>query len=113
MAGGGSLDLLEEMKFAALLAAAEGCPVPAEEILRWATRNGAEFYGIDAGEIAVGRQADAILADLEAPRMQPGTDPVMDWVQAADSSVIRQVLCAGRIIYSRPPVPPRNGDSRE
>ena len=113
VAGGGSLDLLEEMKFAALLAAADGCSVPADEILRWATRNGAEFYGIDAGQIAVGRQADAILADLDAPRMQPGTDPVRDWVLSADSSVIRQVLCAGRIIYSRPPVPPRNGDSRE
>lgn len=113
VAGGGSLDLLEEMKFAALLAEAENCPVGAEEILRWATRNGAEFYGIEAGGIAVGKQADAILADLDAPRMQPDTDPVRDWVYAADSSVIRQVLCAGRIIYSRPPVPPRNEDSRE
>lgn len=99
VAAGGSLDLLEEMKFAALLAAAEGCPVPAEEILRWATRNGADFYGIDAGSIAVGRQADAILADLDAPRMQPGTDPVGDWVLSADSSVIRQVFCAGKIVW--------------
>ena len=98
VATGGSLDILEEMKFAALLSAAEGCNVPAAEILRWATRNGADFFGTGAGRIAVGSQADALLVALDTPKMQPGHDLAADFVLAADSSAIRQVICAGRVI---------------
>ena len=95
-----NLDLREEMKFAALLAKVQGDTtlLPAEEVFRWATRNGAEFYGIDAGRIAVGAQADAVLLDLSHPKLQPGHNLISDWVYAADSSVIRNTLCAGRIL---------------
>ena len=72
----------------------------AEEVFRWATSNGAEFFGIDAGRIAVGAQADAVLLDLAHPKMQPGHNLISDWVYAADSSVIRYTLCAGRIVSS-------------
>lgn len=100
-ASNNSLDLREEMKSAALLAKLGGDPalLPAAEVFRWATKNGAEFFGIDAGEIAVGKQADALLIDLGSPRMQPCHDLISNWVYAADSSVIRHVLCAGRLIH--------------
>ena len=98
VAAGGSLDIMEEMRLAALLSASEGSPVPAEEILRWATRNGAEFYGTGAGQIAVGKQADAMLIALDAPKMQPGHNLAVDFVLAADNSAIRQVICAGRVL---------------
>lgn len=99
-ASNNNLDMREEMKFAALLAKLGGDAsiLPAAEVFRWATRNGAEFFGIDAGEIAAGKQADAVLVDLGSPRMQPCHDLVSNWVYAADSSVIRHVLCAGRIL---------------
>lgn len=99
-ASNNNLDMREEMKFAALLAKLNGDAslLPAAEVFRWATRNGAEFFGIDAGVIAAGKQADALLIDLASPRMQPCHDLISNWVYAADSSVIRHVLCAGRIL---------------
>jgi len=95
-----SLDMHEQMKLAALLAKMQGDTslLPAEEVFRWATRNGAAFFGIDAGEVAVGKQADALLVDLGEPRMQPLHQLVSNWVYSADSSVIRHVICAGRIL---------------
>ena len=95
-----NLDLREEMKFAALLAKVQGdtALLPAEEVFRWATRSGAEFFGIDAGRIAVGAQADAVLLDLSHPKLQPGHNLISNWVYAADSACIRYTLCAGRIL---------------
>ena len=100
-ASNNSLDLHAEMKFAALLAKLNGDAslLPAREVFRWATRNGAAFFGIDAGEIAPGKQADALLLDLTAPQMQPRHDLISNWVYAADSSAVRHVLCAGRIVH--------------
>ena len=92
--------MLEEMKLAALLAKMNGDTtlLPAGEVFRWATRNGAEFFGIDAGEIAVGKQADAVLVDLSSPRMQPLHNLISNWVYSADTSVIRYTLCAGKVL---------------
>ena len=97
-----NLDLREEMKFAALLAKVNGDPalLPAAEIFRWATVNGAEAFGIDAGEIARGKLADAVLVDLGQSRMQPCHNLISNYVYSADSSVVRCVLCDGQIIYS-------------
>ncbi len=95
-----NLDMREEMKFAALLAKLNGDTtlLPADEIFRWATRNGAEFFGIDAGEIAKGKLADAILVDLGAPSMQPCHNLISNWVYSADTSVIRYRFCNGRLL---------------
>jgi len=95
-----NLDMREEMKFAALLAklAGDASLLPAPEVFRWATKNGADFFGIDAGEIAKGKQADAILVDLGAPSMQPCHNLISNWVYSADTSVIRYRFCAGRIL---------------
>ncbi len=100
-----NLDMLEEVKFAALLAKLNGDPslLPAGEIFRWATKNGAEAFGLDAGEIAVGKLADGVLVDLNAPRMQPCHNLVSNYIYSADSSVIRYVLCDGRIVFRNLP----------
>lgn len=95
-----NLDLREEMKFAALLAKVQGDPslLPAEEVFRWASRNGAEAFGIDAGEIAAGKLADAILVDLSDTRMSPCHHLVSNFVYSADSSCIKAVLCNGKFV---------------
>lgn len=96
-----NLDMREEMKFAALLAkVSSGDPetMPAEEALEMASRNGAEAFGIDAGEIAEGREADALLVRLDDERMQPLHNLVSNWVYSADSSCIDTVICRGRVI---------------
>ncbi len=95
-----NLDLREEMKFAALLAKCTGDPtlLPAEMVFEWATRNGAEAFGIDAGVIAEGKVADCILVDLSDPRMTPNHHLVSNWVYAASSGCIRTVICDGKIV---------------
>jgi 5-methylthioadenosine/S-adenosylhomocysteine deaminase len=96
-----NLDMREEMKFAALLAKfSSGDPrtMPAGEALEVATRNGAEAFGIDAGVIAEGKLADAILVRLDDERMQPCYHLASNWVYAAGSSCIDTVICDGRIL---------------
>lgn len=98
-----NLDMRETMKFAAFLAKVTGDPtlLPAEEVLKWATKNGAETFGIDAGEIAEGKLADAILVDLDNPKMRPCHNLISNWVYSADSSCISYVLCGGRVVFER------------
>ena len=95
-----NLDLREEMKFAALLAKVAGDPelLPAEQVLDWATRGGAEALGIDAGVVAEGKLADCLLIDLSNIRMQPCHSLVSNWVYAADSSCISNVICDGKVL---------------
>ena len=97
-----NLDLREEMKFAALLAKVAGDPslLPATEVFRWASRNGAEAFGLDAGEIARGKLADAILVDLGRSSMQPCHNLVSNFVYSADSSVVCHVICDGQLVYT-------------
>lgn len=95
-----NLDMREEMKFASLLAKCQGSPacLPAQQALYWATAAGAEAFGIDAGVIAEGKLADAILVDLSSERFQPLHNLVSDWVYSADSSCVDTVICDGRIL---------------
>ncbi|MCQ2170691.1 MAG: amidohydrolase [Bacteroidales bacterium] len=105
-----NLDLREEMKFAALLAKCVsakndgslengGNPelLPAVEVFRWASRNGALAFGIDGGEIAEGRVADALLIDLNNVRMRPCHNLISNFVYSADSDCIAATICDGRI----------------
>lgn len=96
-----NLDMREEMKFAALIAkGASGDPqtMPAAEAMEIATRNGAEAFGIDAGVIAKGKLADAILIRLDDESMKPLHHLVSNWVYATNSSIIDTVICDGRIL---------------
>ena len=96
-----NLDMREEMKFAALLAkVGSGDPeqLPADAVFDMATRSGAEAFGIDAGVIAEGKLADAVLVDLRTEKMQPCHNLLSNWVYSADSSAVDSVICNGRIL---------------
>lgn len=100
-ASNNNLDMREEMKLAALLAkVSSGNPemLPASKVFEMATKNGAEAYGIDAGVIAEGKLADALLIDLENERLVPGSNLISDWVYSADSRAIDSVLCDGKFV---------------
>jgi 5-methylthioadenosine/S-adenosylhomocysteine deaminase len=99
-ASNNNLDMREEMKFAALLAKVGGNPeaAPANEVLGWATRGGFHAFDVDAGEIAEGKLADAVLVDLNNERMFPNHNLVSNWVYAADSRAIRHVICDGKFV---------------
>ncbi|MBN2164033.1 MAG: amidohydrolase family protein [Pontiellaceae bacterium] len=96
-----NLDMLEEMKVAALhakLVERDPTVLPAAEAFRMATMNGARALGIDCGEIAVGRLADCMLVDFKHPRLAPGYDLIDDLVYSADSSCVDTVICDGKIL---------------
>ena len=95
------LSMVTEMKVAALSAKIRSLsPTVArdQEVFGMATADGAAAFGIDAGEIAVGRLADALLIDLDQPSMVADHSLVSNLVYAADSSVIHTVICDGRIL---------------
>lgn len=103
-----SLSMFAEMKCAALAAKIEsGDPMvaPASEVLRLATRGGAEAFGINAGEIRVGAEADFLILDPLALPLVPSHNPVSDLVYAADASCIDTVVCAGRVLMEGGRVP--------
>ena len=103
-----NLSMLEEMKFAALLAKlVTGDPEAGKDnvIFDLATRCGAEAFGIDAGVIAEGKLADAVLVDLDSPLMVGNYNLIANMVYSADSSVIDTVICGGRILMRNRHVP--------
>lgn len=95
-----TLDMREEMKIAALLAKCQHTPdtLSAREVLEWSTKNGADAFGIDAGTIAEGKLADALLVNLNNERLIPCHNLISNWVYAADSRCIDTVICDGKIV---------------
>lgn len=107
-ASNNSLSMFSEMKAAALGAKTESMLPTAgrdEEIFRAATRNGAEAFGLDAGVIAPGKLADALLIDLAAPFLVGDYHLTSNLVYAADSSCVDTVICDGRILMEHRRVP--------
>lgn len=97
-ASNNNLDMLEEMKIAALLAKTEGDPevLNAKEAFSMASLAGAKAYQWNAGEIKETQDADAILVDLNNERMLPMHHLHSNWVYSADSRAIHQVICNGK-----------------
>ena len=95
-----NLDMRESMKFASLLAKCNYSPetLTVQEVYQWATVNGAEAFGLNAGVIAEGKLADALLINLSNERLVPGYHLLSDWVYAADSRCIDTVICNGRLL---------------
>lgn len=96
-----NLDLREAMKQAALLAKVQGNPelLPADMVFEWASRNGAEAFGLNAGVIEEGKMADAILVRMDNERMMPCHNLISNFVYSADSSCIAATICDGKIVY--------------
>ena len=96
-----NLSMIEAMKICSLAAkyqADSAMAGAAQDIFTMATRNGARAFGLDAGEIRKGALADCILVDLDNPFMTPNYNLISNMVYAADSSVICDVVCDGRLI---------------
>ncbi|MCL2105006.1 MAG: amidohydrolase [Kiritimatiellaeota bacterium] len=107
-ASNNNLSMLDEMKFAALSAKGEArlpTAAPAKMVFDCATRHGAEAFGIDAGVIAEGKLADALLIDLRYPLMAPCHNLISNLVYSADSSCIDTVICDGRVLMENKAIP--------
>ena len=99
-----NLSMIEEMKFASLLAKSHyGNPQAgkAEEVFRWATLNGAKAMGLNAGEVKEGKLADLIFVNLDNERLLPDNDLVSSMVYSADSRCIDSVMCNGNFLMKR------------
>lgn len=99
------LDLLQEMRTAALLAkAVSGNPeaMPAYQALRAATINGAVALGIDSltGSIEPGKAADLCAISITGPQLAPQYDLMSQLVYAAGRENVSHVWVAGRMLIS-------------
>jgi len=73
-------------------------PMPAREVVRMATIEGARVLGMDAriGSLEPGKQADLIRVSTAAPRMQPIYDAYATLVFSAMPVDVGDVMVAGR-----------------
>lgn len=100
-ASNNDLDMLGEMRTAALLAkgvAGRADAVTAEQVLAMATINGARALGLadEIGSVEAGKWADLCCVDLARPSTWPVYDPVAQLVYAASRSQVEDVWVAGR-----------------
>lgn len=102
-ASNNNLDLLEEMRLAALLHKVNtGNPtvVPVGTAVDMATGRGAEVVGIGShvGKIEAGYEADIVLFDMHRPNWYPRHDRLSLLTYAASSGDVHTVMVGGRIL---------------
>lgn len=96
-----NLDLIEEMKIAALVQkhrSGDPTSLPAREALDLVTTAASEAFRLGSGTLAVGEAADLILVDLSHPSTQPAHDPISDLVYAASGRAVHTTICDGRVL---------------
>lgn len=109
-ASSNDLDMFAAMRLAANLARLvhqDPAAISAYDIVAMATRCGAEALGMgdQIGTVEVGKEADLILLDLQAPHLIPLRDPATAVVYSAGRSDVRHVLVAGEpVIVDRQPI---------
>ncbi|MBN2014415.1 MAG: amidohydrolase [Candidatus Altiarchaeota archaeon] len=100
-ASNNNLDMLEEMRTAALIhkySTMDPTVMPAGEALEAATLNGGRALGLNIGDIREDGLADMILIDLKKPELSPGHNRVSDVVYSANCSCIDTAICDGKIL---------------
>ncbi len=100
-ASNNDLDMLGELRSAALLAKAvsgNASALPAADALQMATLNGARALGLDAdiGSLEAGKSADIVAIDLTALEARPVYHPLSQIVYAAGRHQVSDVWVAGR-----------------
>jgi len=101
-----SRDLFEVMKFASLMHRASRVDASlqqAPDVVRMATRNGADALGHETGQLVPGRKADVILVNLKSqmftPLMPENSDHLFSHlVFAANGSCVDTTIIDGKIV---------------
>jgi 5-methylthioadenosine/S-adenosylhomocysteine deaminase len=107
-ASNNNLDMMEEMRTAALLhkgASMDPTTLPAKDALKMATEAGGKALGLPIGAVKENMLADIILIDLDRPELCPGHNLVSDIVYAANSCCVDTVICDGQILMEGRKVP--------
>jgi 5-methylthioadenosine/S-adenosylhomocysteine deaminase len=100
-ASNNDLDMLGEMRTAALLGKAvsnDASALPAHEVLRMATLNGANALGLGehTGSLVKGKWADITAINMDTIESQPVYDPVSQLVYACGREQVTDVWVAGQ-----------------
>lgn len=103
VASNNSLDMLKEIKFAALLnkvGKRDPTVVPAQEAIEMATINGAKALGLEEeiGSIEEGKKADIITLDLDKPHLTPLFDVESHIVYSSNGADVDTVIVDGEIL---------------
>ena len=95
-----NLDMQEETKFAAMIAKCNYGPetLPVDVLKQWSLTNAPKVFGIDSGEIAVGKLADALLLDMNNERFVPNFNMYSNWFYASNCEAIDTMICNGKIL---------------
>lgn len=98
-----NVNMIEEMHIAGILAKAvakDAKALPAYEVLKMATINGAKALGIDSltGTLEAGKKADIAVLDMKAAHWYPKNDLVAALAYSAQGSDVRDVICNGRLL---------------
>lgn len=103
VASNNNCDILEEARFATLLARIRrnGSPIAAEQALFAATLGGARALGLDdqIGSLAEGMQADLTVIGLDGAHQQPDSNPVDTIIFSSSGRDARMTMVAGKEIY--------------
>ncbi|QWF72278.1 TRZ/ATZ family hydrolase [Methylomonas paludis] len=105
-ASNNDLDMLAEMRTAALLAkgvSGNAGAVPAAQALQMATLNGARALGLDdeIGSLSIGKAADVVAIDLSEIETQPLFNPLSQIVYAVSRQQVQHVWVAGRHLLDK------------
>jgi len=110
VASNNTCDLLEEARFATLLAhlphgtggqRIPSDPISAEQVLRAATIGGARALGLEqqVGAFAEGMQADIVVVDLSGAHQLPVSNPADALIFSSSGRDVRLTMVAGKEIY--------------
>lgn len=102
-ASNNNLDMIEEMKIAALLQKVDNMDsttLPAAKVFEMATIGGARALGLqdEMGTIEVGKKADLVLLDMKTSHLTPFRHPMSHVVYAANGGDVETVICNGEIL---------------
>lgn len=74
--------------------------IPAFEVLKMATVNGAKAMNLEDGDVLeVGKLADIIMIDLSRPSMQPINNVINNLVYAGEKDVVKMTMVNGKVLY--------------
>ncbi len=100
-ASNNNLDMLEEMKLAALLHKVHNLDptvADARTVFKMATVNGARALGIKAGMVAEDYLADVLVIDFNKPHLRPINDVISHLVYSANGNDVETTIIDGNLI---------------
>lgn len=103
VASNNNLDMFDEMRFASMarkLMKRDGTVLPARQVIRMATINGARVLGLgdEIGSLEAGKKADIILVDFRKPHLYPLHNIPGHLVYSASGADVDTVMVDGEIL---------------